>query len=128
MSPSKICGGKIYSITSTFGAKAHKLNVRVKRWHNRYEILSSIEQALLFERFAYQDQSYCITDLQCIKKRNELLENPVFTGVPSGKCTGGEFVYLLGMCPMVLCDLLPNFRGLKVISHKKGWLVNFTQV
>ena len=40
MSPSKICGGKIYSITSTFGAKVHRLNVRVKRWHNRYEILN----------------------------------------------------------------------------------------
>ena len=25
-------------------------------------------------------------------------------------------------------DLLHDFRGLKVISHKKGWLVNFTQV
>ena len=33
----KICGWKIYSRTRTFGAKVHKSNIRVKRWHNKYE-------------------------------------------------------------------------------------------
>ena len=30
-------GWKIYSRTRTFGAEVHKSNVRVKRWHNKYE-------------------------------------------------------------------------------------------
>ena len=33
----KICGWKIYSRTGTFGAGVHKSNIRVKRWHNKYE-------------------------------------------------------------------------------------------
>ena len=33
----KICGRKIYSRTRTFGAEVHKSNIRVKRWHNKYE-------------------------------------------------------------------------------------------
>ena len=33
----KICGWKIYSRTRTFGAEVHKSNIRVKRWHNKYE-------------------------------------------------------------------------------------------
>ena len=27
-----------YSRTRTFGAEVHKSNIRVKRWHNKYEI------------------------------------------------------------------------------------------
>ena len=30
-------GWKIYTRTRTFGAEVHKSNVRVKRWHNKYE-------------------------------------------------------------------------------------------
>ena len=33
----KQCGWKIYSCTRTFGAEVHKSNIRVKRWHNKYE-------------------------------------------------------------------------------------------
>ena len=33
----KICGWKIYSRTRTFGVQVHKSNIRVKRWHNKYE-------------------------------------------------------------------------------------------
>ena len=33
----KVCGWKIYSRTRTFGAGVHKSNIRVKRWHNKYE-------------------------------------------------------------------------------------------
>ena len=33
----KICGWKIYSRTGTIGAGVHKSNIRVKRWHNKYE-------------------------------------------------------------------------------------------
>ena len=33
----KICGWKIYSRTRTFGAEVHKLEIRVKRWHKKYE-------------------------------------------------------------------------------------------
>ena len=28
----------------TFGAKVHKSNIRVKRWHNKYEIINQIER------------------------------------------------------------------------------------
>ena len=51
----KICGRKIYSRTRTFGPKGHKSNIRVKRWHNKYESLNEIES---FNDFAYQVQSY----------------------------------------------------------------------
>ena len=33
----KICGWKIHSRTRTFNAEVHKSNIRVKRWHNKYE-------------------------------------------------------------------------------------------
>ena len=33
----KICGWKIYSRTRTFGVEVHRSNIRVKRWHNKYE-------------------------------------------------------------------------------------------
>ena len=33
----KMCGWKISSRTRTFGAEVHKSNIRVKRWHNKYE-------------------------------------------------------------------------------------------
>ena len=33
----KMCGWKIYSRTRTFGAEVHKSNIRVKRWHTKYE-------------------------------------------------------------------------------------------
>ena len=33
----KICGWKIYYRTRTYGAEVHKSNIRVKRWHNKYE-------------------------------------------------------------------------------------------
>ena len=33
----KMCGWKIYSRTSTFGAEVHKSNIGVKRRHNKYE-------------------------------------------------------------------------------------------
>ena len=40
----KICGGKTYSRTRTFGAEVHKMNIGVKRWHNKYKILNYIER------------------------------------------------------------------------------------
>ena len=33
----KISGWKIYPRTRTFGAEVHKSNIRVNRWHNKYE-------------------------------------------------------------------------------------------
>ena len=33
----KIFGGKIYSLTRTFGAKVHKSDIRVERWHDKYD-------------------------------------------------------------------------------------------
>ena len=33
----KICGWKIYSRTRTFTAEVDNSNIRVKRWHNKYE-------------------------------------------------------------------------------------------
>ena len=33
----KICSWKIYSRPRTFGPKVHKSNIRVKRWHKKYE-------------------------------------------------------------------------------------------
>ena len=33
----KKCGWNIYSRTRTFSAEVHRSNIRVKRWHNKYE-------------------------------------------------------------------------------------------
>ena len=33
----KICGWKIYLRMRTLGAEVHKSDIRVKRWHNKYE-------------------------------------------------------------------------------------------
>ena len=33
----KICGRKIYLRTRTLGIEVHKSDIRVKRWHNKYE-------------------------------------------------------------------------------------------
>ena len=35
---------KIYSRTCTFGVKVHISNIRVKRWHKKYETLNKIER------------------------------------------------------------------------------------
>ena len=60
----KICGWKIYSRTRTFGEEVHKSNIRVKRWHNKYENSELYWKTQLFlKRFAYQVQSYWNTDL-----------------------------------------------------------------
>ena len=32
--------GKIYLRTRTLNVKVHKSNIRVKRWHNKYEVLN----------------------------------------------------------------------------------------
>ena len=40
----KICGGKMYSRTRTFGAEVHNSNIRVTRWHKKYKILNYIER------------------------------------------------------------------------------------
>ena len=59
----KVCRGKIYWRTRTFGAKVHKSNIRAQKWNNKYEILNLIEKTILFfKRFAYQVQLYCITE------------------------------------------------------------------
>ena len=61
----KICGWKIYSRTRTFGAEVHKSNIRVKRWHNKYENSElDWKTQLLTKWFAYQVQSYWNTDLK----------------------------------------------------------------
>ena len=33
----KKCGRKIYLRTRTLGVEVHKSDIRVKRWHNKYE-------------------------------------------------------------------------------------------
>ena len=59
----KYLAGK-YSRTRTFGAEVHKSNIRVKRWHNKYEISElDWKTQLLLKWFAYQVQSYWNTDL-----------------------------------------------------------------
>ena len=35
----KMCGWKVYSRTSTFGAEVHKPNIRIKRWDNKTLLL-----------------------------------------------------------------------------------------
>ena len=50
----KLSGGKIYSRTRIFGSKVHKSNIRVKRWHNKYEILNYTER----HNFSLNDFSY----------------------------------------------------------------------
>ena len=60
----KICGWKIYSRTRTFGTEVHKSNIRVKRWHNKYENSElDWKTQLLLQWFAQQVQSYWNTDL-----------------------------------------------------------------
>ena len=57
-------GWKINSRTRTFGAAVHKSNIRVKRWHNKYENSElDWKSQLLFKWFSYQVQSYWNTDL-----------------------------------------------------------------
>ena len=60
----KMCGWKIYSHTRTFGAEVIKSNIRVKRWHNKYEN-SELYWKIQFwlKWFPYQVQSYWNTDL-----------------------------------------------------------------
>ena len=58
----KMCGWKIYS--RTFGAEVHKSNIRIKRWHNKYENSElDWKTQLLLKRFAYQVQLFWNTDL-----------------------------------------------------------------
>ena len=60
----KICGWKIYSRTRTFGAKVRKSNIRVKRWHKKYENSELYWKTKLWLKwFPYQVQSYWNTDL-----------------------------------------------------------------
>ena len=60
----KICGWKIYSHTRTFDAEVHKSNIRVKRWHYKYENSELYRKTqLLLKWFSYQVQSYWNTDL-----------------------------------------------------------------
>ena len=37
----KICCGKIYSRMRSLGTKVHKPYIQVKKWHNKYEIVSN---------------------------------------------------------------------------------------
>ena len=73
-------GWKIYSRTRTFGAAVHKSNIRVKRWHYKYEN-SELDwrSQLLFKWFSYQVQSYWNTKYRRLlaEWRNELLGHPV---------------------------------------------------
>jgi len=60
----KICGWNIYSYTRTVGAEVHRSNIRVKRWHNKYENSElHWKTQLLLKWFPYQVQSYWNTDL-----------------------------------------------------------------
>ena len=55
----KIRGLKIYSRMRTFGPEVHKSNIRVRRWHNKYENCELYWKThLLLKLFAYQVQSY----------------------------------------------------------------------
>ena len=57
--------GKINSRMRTFSAEVHQSNIRVTKWHNKYKILNYIERHnSCLKLFAYQLQSYCITDLK----------------------------------------------------------------
>ena len=56
----------------TFWEKLQKLNIRVKRWHKKNEILNYIESHyFFFKLFADQVQSYCVNRL--LKYKNEFL-------------------------------------------------------
>ena len=60
----QICGWNIYLRTRTFGAEVHRLNIWVKRWHNKYENSELYwKTQRLLKLFAYQVQSYWNTDL-----------------------------------------------------------------
>ena len=48
---------------ATFGAEVHKSNIQVKKSHNKYENGELDWKKILFQWFAYQDQSYWNTDL-----------------------------------------------------------------
>ena len=65
----KICGWKIYSRTRTFGEEVHKSNIRVKKWHNKYENDNFVSMICL--------PSPIVLKYRLIKKRNELLGHPV---------------------------------------------------
>ena len=66
----KPCNGKIYSRTRTFGARVHKSNIRVERWHNKYETLNYMEKTrIFFKQFAYI-KSNC-TALQSLTYKEE---------------------------------------------------------
>ena len=66
----KTCSGKIYSRTRTFGARVHKSNIRVERWHNKYETLNYMEKTwIFFKQFAYI-KSNC-TALQSLTYKEE---------------------------------------------------------
>ena len=49
-----------------FGAKVHKSNIRVKRWHNKYEIINSIER-----------QNFCLNYLLFKSNRTALQTHKV---------------------------------------------------
>ena len=62
----KKCNWNIYSRTRTFGEEVHRSNIRVKRWHNKYENSELYwKTQLLLKWFTYQVQSYWNTDLWC---------------------------------------------------------------
>ena len=60
----KYVAGKYSLARAPYGAEVHKSNIRVKRWHNKYENSElDWKTQLLFKWFAYQVQSYWNTDL-----------------------------------------------------------------
>ena len=58
----KICGWKIHSRTRTFNAEVHKSNIRVKRWHNKYEN----------SELYWKTQNFCLNDLFTKSNRTKI--------------------------------------------------------
>ena len=77
----KICGGKMYSRTRTFGAEVHKSNIRVTRWHNKYKILNCIER-----------HNFCLSDLLTNSNRTTLQSYKVEERTFGTPCTSMNFL------------------------------------
>ena len=92
----KICGWKIYSRTRTFGAEVHKSNIRVKRWHTKYESSELLLKDTTFVEIICLP-SPIVLKYRLIKQRNELLGHPVY-GKDNNSFLGeaGQFFFLGG--------------------------------
>ena len=99
----KICGGKTYSRTRTFGAEVHKMNIGVKRRHNKYKILNYIER-----------RNFGLNDFLTKSNRTSLqiyrVEEPTFE---TPKCLHPSILVTL-----YICLHLPNLVNIGAGSMK----------